>query len=132
MHITIMQSGKNHVKGVQGIAKTIGGQVSRMDRKEAINILSLRRQNAIGTLGSTPREANNTAINVLVDEIYAYEMAIEALDKQIPKKPVSKYKYRDGENVCPSCETENRCRIVMFWEKFCPDCGQAIDWEAEE
>ena len=58
--------------------------------------------------------------------------AIEALDKQIPKKPVSKYKYRDGENVCPSCETENRCRTVMFWEKFCPDCGQAIDWEAEE
>ena len=58
--------------------------------------------------------------------------AIKALEKQIPKKPVSKYKYRDGENVCPSCETENRCRIVMFWEKFCPDCGQAIDWEVEE
>ena len=58
--------------------------------------------------------------------------AIEALDKQIPKKPVSKYKYRDGENVCPSCETENRCRIVMFWEKFCPDCGQRILWEVEE
>ena len=52
-----------------------------MDRKEAINILSLRRQNAIGTLGSTPREANNTAINVLVDEIYAYEMAIEAVQE---------------------------------------------------
>ena len=58
--------------------------------------------------------------------------AIKAIDKQIPKKPVSKYKYRDGENVCPSCETENRCRIVMFWEKFCPDCGQAIDWEVEK
>ena len=57
--------------------------------------------------------------------------AIGALDKQIPKKPVSKYKYRDGENVCPSCETENRCRIVMSWVKFCPDCGQAIDWEAD-
>lgn len=60
------------------------------------------------------------------------DAAIEALNKQIPKKPVSKYKYRDGENVCPSCETENRCRIVMSWEKFCPDCGQAIDWEAEK
>lgn len=58
--------------------------------------------------------------------------AIEALDKQIPKKPVSKYKYRDGEKVCPSCETEKRCRIVMPWEKFCPDCGQAIDWEVEK
>ena len=59
-------------------------------------------------------------------------LAIKAIDKQIPKKPVSKYKYRDGENVCPSCETENRCRIVMSWEKFCPDCGQAIGWEVEE
>ena len=58
--------------------------------------------------------------------------AIKALDKQIPKKPVSKYKYRDGENVCPSCETENNCRIVMFWEKFCPNCGQAIDWRTEK
>ena len=79
------------------------------------------------------------AFNPIVDnEAYtdnfqdACKMAIEALDKQIPKKPVSKYKYRDGENVCPSCETENRCRIVMFWEKFCPDCGQAIGWEAKE
>ena len=58
--------------------------------------------------------------------------AIKALEKQIPKKPVSKYKYRDGENVCPSCETESRCRIVMSWVKFCPDCGQAIDWEEEK
>ena len=58
--------------------------------------------------------------------------AIKAIDKQIPKKPVSKYKYRDGENVCPSCETENYCRIVMFWEKFCPNCGKRLLWEVEE
>lgn len=67
-----------------------------------------------------------------MDYAVAIDEAIKAIDKQIPKKPVSKYKYRDGENVCPSCETENCCRIVMSWEKFCPDCGQAIDWEEEE
>ena len=70
--------------------------------------------------------------NYPMDYAVAIDEAIKAIDKQIPKKPVSKYKYRDGENVCPSCETENRCRTVMFWEKFCPDCGQAIDWEVEE
>ena len=70
--------------------------------------------------------------NSPMDYAVAIDEAIKAMEKQIPKKPVSKYKYRDGENVCPSCETENRCRIVMFWEKFCPDCGQAIDWEVEE
>lgn len=53
-----------------------------MDRKEAINILSLRRQNAIGTLGNLPREANYTAKNILVDEISAYDMAIEALQEK--------------------------------------------------
>ena len=42
MHITIMQSGKNHVEDVRGIAKTIGGQVSRMDRKEAIEYAKFR------------------------------------------------------------------------------------------
>lgn len=56
-------------------------QVSKMDRKKSINILSLRRQNAIGTLGNLPREANYTAKNVLVDEISAYDMAIEALQE---------------------------------------------------
>ena len=70
--------------------------------------------------------------NYPMDYAVAIDEAIKAMEKQIPKKPVSKYKYRDGENVCPSCETENRCRIVMFWEKFCPDCGQAIDWRAEK
>ena len=70
--------------------------------------------------------------NYPMDYAVAIDEAIKAMEKQIPKKPVSKYKYRDGENVCPSCETENRCRIVMFWEKFCPDCGQAIGWEAKE
>lgn len=67
-----------------------------MDRKKAINILSLRRQNAIGTLGNLPREANDTAINVLVDEIYAYEMAIEALQKpQVGSVEINK----DFENI---------------------------------
>ena len=51
-----------------------------MDRRK-INILSLRRQNAIGPLGNLPREANDAAKNVLVDEIVAYDMAIKALQK---------------------------------------------------
>lgn len=70
--------------------------------------------------------------NYPMDYAAAFETAIEALEKQVPIKPVSKYEYRDNKNVCPSCETKNSCRIVMFWEKFCPDCGQAIDWSEEE
>ena len=90
-----------------------------MDRKEAIEYAKFRLE------CHTKGDGEYTDYGEFLIE------AIGALDKQIPKKPVSKYKYRDGENVCPSCETENRCRTVMFWEKFCPDCGQAIDWEAD-
>lgn len=36
----------------------------------------------MGTLGNLPREANYTAKNVLVDEISAYDMAIEALQEK--------------------------------------------------
>lgn len=77
-------------------------QVSRMDRKKAINILSLRRQNAIGTLGNLPREANYTAKNVLVDEISAYDMAIEALQEPEQKWiPVSeRLPEEEGRYLC--------------------------------
>lgn len=54
-------------------------------------------------------------------------LAIEALEKQIPKKPTRKW----NTIVCPSCVTEHRCRTLFHWEHFCPDCGQAIDWSDE-
>ena len=51
-----------------------------------------------------------------VDE--ACEIAAEALEKQIPKKPI-KYK---GEIVCPSCKT------LVGSAPYCRYCGCALDW----
>lgn len=54
----------------------------------------------------------------------ALALAIEALEKQIPKKP-----YKDNENgvyekeYCPSCH-----RSLFPNDHHC-ECGQAIDWE---
>lgn len=56
------------------------------------------------------------------------EVAIEALDKQIPKKPIG-----DLHSVphyrCPICQFG----IVMYEESmkypYCHHCGQAIQWE---
>ena len=54
----------------------------------------------------------------------AMNLAIEALEKQIPKKP-----YKDNENGvyekdhCPSCH-----RSLFPNDHHCK-CGQAIDWE---
>ena len=57
----------------------------------------------------------------------AMKLAIEALEKQIPKKP-----YKDNENGvyekehCPSCH-----RSLFPNDHHC-ECGQAIDWEVSE
>ena len=60
----------------------------------------------------------------------ALSLAIEALEKQIPKKPI----IREAEDsfgyvkyiLCPNCE-----KVDFGHERhcFCRLCGQAIDWE---
>ena len=69
------------------------------------------------------------------------DLAIESIEKQIPKKPK---KNLSVARYCPNCENGLR----MFYERenkfqngyerirlrppFCEDCGQAIDWKDEE
>ena len=56
-------------------------------------------------------------------------LALEALDKQIPKKPLHMHK----NYYCPICKEDG----WMLWDdavpndidKYCGKCGQAIDWE---
>ena len=56
----------------------------------------------------------------------AFRKAIEALDKQILKKPIEKYTDYDGTEagLCPFCNEG-----VDEEMNFCSYCGQAIDWE---
>ena len=60
------------------------------------------------------------------DDYKANEMAIQALEKQIPKKP-----YKDNENgvyekdYCPTCH-----RSLFPNDHHC-ECGQDIDWSDE-
>lgn len=52
----------------------------------------------------------------------------EALEKQMPKKPIrSEY---NGKCWCPSCNSEDEMDI--YYTSFCPDCGQALDWSDAE
>ena len=64
-----------------------------------------------------------------------YEVAVKALEKQIPKKP--EYYgdgYSDGKLVydyakCPTCGNDNFEYDINNWGcNYCPDCGQALDW----
>lgn len=66
----------------------------------------------------------------------ALDMALEALDKQIPKKPILEADgYADGELVydtwfCPNCDKSYEIDFDDY--DFCPNCGQKIDGRDED
>ena len=61
----------------------------------------------------------------------AYDTAIKALEKQIPKKLVFYGDSDDGKILCPYCETDlYDDRECLF--NNCPYCGQAINWDGLE
>jgi rRNA maturation endonuclease Nob1 len=58
----------------------------------------------------------------------AHQIAISALEKQIPKKPKD-YPLSDGQ--CPTCNAV----FDYDWKpksKFCQNCGQRLDWGDED
>ena len=88
--------------------------------------------------------------------MYAYEMAIKALEKQIPKKPILKHdvsvmhinrgnqphewKRLESDNWhCPECDSFVGERVYVHSKvhdqrkkKYCDNCGQRLDWSDEE
>ena len=64
----------------------------------------------------------------------AFQMALQALEKQIPKKVqlrhIRKFDgFDDGE--CLTCG-QSVSRDCDGTYNFCPDCGQKLDWRGEE
>ena len=72
------------------------------------------------------------------DYYKANEMAIQTLEKQIPKKPIMKQYFEDLEDeylCCPTCGEILTDRIpadnkVVYFH--CMNCGQKFDWSDEE
>lgn len=101
-----------------------------MDEKkvrEAIEVL----QREIATLEAQKDwdEYGQPLYNETLDEIIKYyETAIEALEKQLPKKPIDKRRVKDNDTIygyvgiCPSCNG-----IVDDSMIVC-DCTQVLDW----
>lgn len=60
---------------------------------------------------------------IFQDDIKSLETAKQALEKQIPKKPLKEY---GGAYRCPNCQMKH---FDPEWvgTKHC-DCGQALDW----
>lgn len=61
----------------------------------------------------------------------ALKVAVDALEKQIPKKPIV-HGYREGREVNTISFTCPVCNKHISRENFCKKCGQAIDWSDTE
>lgn len=92
-----------------------------MTEKEAIKILqelSLERCEAFGfDCGNCDK----------CEVTIAYDMAIKALEKQIPKKP---HKIFEEINL-KWCECGKYLGKLKNEQNYCKWCGQALDWEEE-
>lgn len=63
----------------------------------------------------------------------AKELAIKALEKQIPKKPIRNYPLKneawsESAMLCPTCNKY----VSVYSDKYCCCCGQKLDWELGE
>lgn len=84
--------------------------------------------------------------NYPLDYAIAFEEAIKALEKQIPKKVILGYDEQDYVR-CPQCKIEiaamDDCLLyhcpgcgekdaILQGDNYCFNCGQALDWSDME
>lgn len=86
------------------------------------------------------KKAMEHFLKYATNDCYTVEMqnyctiAIHAIGKTIPMKPDYQADgYADGvfaydEAFCPVCEHSFEYDINDWGSKYCPDCGQALDW----
>ena len=67
----------------------------------------------------------------------AVDMAISALEKQIPNRP-QQDEYFKHDYICSCCgeklaeSVDDDCDLQEEMAGWCPHCGQALDWSEEE
>ena len=91
----------------------------------------------------TPQETIET-IKIAIAEVewnypmeyaVAFENAISALEKQIPKKPYKVKEHKQSDYYCSVCKRylgdEMELKYACLQPKYCEHCGQALDWSEE-
>lgn len=86
---------------------------------------TITEKNAISILNSArPRKGSYDRLQI------AFDMAIKALEKQIPKK-VKNYELAcDKYGSCPVCGIQYQISKEEVVD-YCNECGQKLDWSAE-
>lgn len=70
------------------------------------------------------------------DYVGTIKLAIELFKKQIPMKPIDIQEPVVKWGLCPICKGElnklgNKPHRVFETQRYCDDCGQALDWSEE-
>lgn len=71
-------------------------------------------------------EDENNDCKFTEDDYKANEMAIQTLEKQIPKKP--DFTADKEFALCPCCNGKG----LFDKQKYCDNCGQKLDWEDDD
>ena len=69
------------------------------------------------------------------EHIKSIEVALNALEKQIPKKPYCISQLDDNDNAyveCPVCRAISDYSVNVIKRGHCWKCGQLLDWSDEE
>lgn len=57
----------------------------------------------------------------------------ELINKATPKKPIKRHYGKEGDEPYIKTTCPNGCHITLWYNhKFCPLCGQAVDWSDEK
>lgn len=117
-----------------------------MTKEEVIILLKCEATNLVGWGAS---EQDEKKAQLIFDKVNAIDVAIEALEKQIPKKVEwaldSAWGVEKEVPVCPTCDyyltpiefiDANICEQTGHREflkvSYCDHCSQAIDWSDEK
>lgn len=89
----------------------------------------------------TNKEVRDNFVQDLAENAYLnmcsmeeMKIAIEALEKQIPKKPILDIIYPSGikSYKCPVCKKGCLVRTDLYYPKYCSNCGQELNWSDAE
>ena len=87
----------------------------------------------------TIQEVKNNFVHDLAENAYInmcsveeMNIAIKALEKQIPKKPYKTKEHKQNNWYCSICKCylgdDMELQYACLQPKFCEHCGQRIDW----
>lgn len=85
----------------------------------------MKLQDAINTLESIYPSQKEIVTGEYPDVAESIDMAIKALEKQMPRKPNLKDVGTDQWLECPSCYDT---KIDDEGTEYCSACGQKLDW----